>query len=99
MLAPAADQVAPAAGQIAPAGAQDAGDEVESDEDEEKKEQILRASLFACRKDEAKKEMLMLIKNGIKNGLWMRRLKVIENKDIRREAALILLDTLNFRSM
>jgi len=98
-VAPAAGQVAAAAGQMAPAEGQDAGGEAESDDEaEEERDQILRASLAACRKDEAKKEMMMLIKNGIKHGLW-RRIKVIENKDVRKQAALMLLEILNFRSM
>jgi len=42
--------------------------------------------------------MLMLIKDGIKHGPW-RRIKIIENLDVRRQAALILLEILDFKSM
>jgi len=44
------------------------------------------------------KEMLMLIKDGIKHGLW-RRIKIIKNLDVRRQSALILLEILDFKSM
>jgi len=40
----------------------------------------------------------MLIKDGIKHGLW-RRIKIIKNPDVRRQASLILLEILNFKSM
>jgi len=58
----------------------------------------LLASLAACKKNEAKKEMLMLIKDGIKHGLW-RCMKIIESKEVRRAAALIVLEILSFNSM
>jgi len=89
----------PLAGLVAPAAAPAAAHEPESDDDEaETRDQILLASLAACRKNEAKKEMLMLCKDGIKHGLW-RRIKIIENLDVRRQAALILLEILDFKSM
>jgi len=79
----------PLAGQGAPAAPPATAYEPESDDDDaETRDQILLASLTACRKSEAKKEMLMLIKNGIKHGLW-RRIKIIENLDGRCQAALI----------
>jgi len=40
----------------------------------------------------------MLMKDGIKHGLW-RRIKIIENLDVRHQAALILLEILDFKSM
>jgi len=97
-VAAAAGQDAAAAGQIVQDEGQEAGDEGDSDYEAEERDQILLASLAECRKDEAKKEMLALIKNGIKQHLW-RRIKVIENKDVRKQAALMLLEILNFRSM
>jgi len=89
----------PLAGLVAPPAAPAAAHEPESDDDDaETRDQILLASLTACRKNEAKKEMLILIKDGIKHGLW-RRIKIIENVDVRRQAALILLEILDFKSM
>ena len=89
----------PLAGQVAPAAAPGAAHESESDDDEaETGDQILLASLAARRKNEAKKEMLMLCKDGIKHGSW-RRIKIIENLDVRRQAALILLEIFDFKSM
>ena len=89
----------PLAGLLAPAAAPAAAQEPESDdEDAEARDQILLASLAVCKKNEAKKEMLMLIKDGIKHGLW-RRIKIIESEEVRREAALIVLEILNFNSM
>jgi len=38
------------------------------------------------------------VKDGIKHGLW-RRIKIIKNLDVRRQAALILLEILDFKSM
>jgi len=89
----------PLAGLLAPAAAPAAAQEPESDDDDaEARDQILVASLTACRKNEAKKEMLMRIKDGIKHDLW-RRIKIIKNLDVRRQAALILLEVLDFKSM
>ena len=93
----------PLAGAVAPNAAPGAAHDPESDEDEaedeaENRDQILLASLAACRKNEAKKEMLMLMKDGIKHGLW-RRIKIIENLGVRRQAAIILLEILDFKSM
>jgi len=89
----------PLAGQRAPAAAPAAAHEPESDDDDaETRDQILLASLTACRKNEAKKEMIMLIKDGIKHGLW-RRIKIIKNLDVRRQVALMLLEILDFKSM
>jgi len=89
----------PLAGLLAPPAAPVAAHEPESDDDEaETRDQTLLASLAACRKNEAKKEMLMLIKDEIKHGLW-RRIKIIKNIDVRRQAALILLEILDFKTM
>jgi len=89
----------PLTGPLAPAAAPAAAQEPESvDEDAEARDQILLASLAVCKKNEAKKEMPMLIKDGIKHGLW-RRIKIIESEEVRRAAALIVLEILNFNSM
>jgi len=91
--------VGPLAGLLARPAAPAADQDPESDEDEaETRDQILLASLAACRKNEAKKEMLMLIKDGIKHGLWG-RIKIIENLDVRHQAALILLEILDFKTI
>jgi len=89
----------PLAGLLAPAAAPATAHEPETDDDDaEARDQILLAFLAVYRKNEAKKEMIMLIKDGIKHGLW-RRIKIIKNLDVRRQAALILLEILDFKSM
>jgi len=89
----------PLAGQVAPAAGQVATGEPESDNDGDAKDQILLDSLMAIKKNQAKKEMLILIKDGVKHGLW-RHIKIIKNLEVRRQAALCLLaDILCFKSM
>ena len=86
-------------GQIAPPGPRE--DPEEDDEGAEEaavRDQILMDSLSAAQKNHAKKEMLLLIKDGVKHGLW-RRIKIIESPEVRRQAALFLLAILNFLSM
>lgn len=48
--------------------------------------------------NQVKEDMKLLIKDGVKNGLW-RRIKVITNEDVRKKAATILVDILAFDSM
>jgi len=88
----------PLAGAVAPPAARAAAHDLESDDNAEARDQILLASLAAGRKNEAKKEMMMLIKDGTKHGLW-RCIKIIKNLDVRRQAAPILLEILDFKSM
>jgi len=86
---------------VAPAAGQVAAREPESDdnaEGAEARDVILLDSLLAIKKNQAKKEMLILIKDGVKHGLW-RHIKIIENLEVKRQAAICLLDILSFKFM
>lgn len=62
------------------------------------RDQTMLDALNSPNYNKIKKEMAILIKDGVKNGVW-RRIKMITNQQVRRQAALILLEILNFQSM
>jgi hypothetical protein len=74
----------------APAAAQD--------EDTVARNEVLREAIRAMDGQQLSKEMLLMIKDAVKNGLW-RRIKMISNKDVRRAAARAVLESLDFESM
>jgi len=60
-----------------------AAPEPENDDNAADRDQILLDALSAVKKNQAKKEMSLLIKDGVKHDLW-RRTKIIKNPAVRR---------------
>ena len=83
--APPAQDLAPQDGQVAPA------------DQDEPQDMMLQAALNNNVK-KAKKEMLLLIKNEVRSKLW-RRIKLIVSPEVKRQAAILAMDGINFRSM
>ena len=80
--APPAQDLAPQDGQVAPA------------DQDEAQDMMLQAALNNNVK-KAKKEMLLLIKNEVRSKLW-RRIKLIVSPEVKRQAAILAMDGINF---
>jgi len=90
--------IAPNAAGGAPDNAQVGVQQGAANQDEANNEQVLMDALAENTTAQAQKEMNLLIKDAVRNGLW-RRVKVVHTKELREEAAKLLLEILNFHSM
>ena len=92
--------VANNSGVLAAAAPPDAADAPQAGpvRDDDAMENILQAALNANQSSEAKREMLLLIKNEVRNGLW-RRIKIINSPQVKKKAALDVLVGIDFASM